>query len=430
MRKPSATLSRRRFLRGLGALAGGAVLPRRALAAPRDVVVLTAYPDEVVSRFEAAFEQAYPQYRLRLVWRMPHDALPYLQQPQQGGVDVYWSASPRTYAQLKREHAWRRLDIDRGGLPGKIGNTVIDDADGYYLATEVAGYGFAVNPDYLRRHALPAPADWDDLAQPRYAGHIALPSPSQVGFAPVMVDIPLQAYGWQRGWATWSAIAANAELMGHGATFVTDEVGSGRRGIGLTIDFFAAAAIANGAPLQLIYPRHGGVNPGQIAVTAGSANPEGARAFVAFVLSAAGQKILTHPDIRKLPVRPAVYAGLPADYHNPFAAAARGGYDYDNAEGRPRLPVIAAAFGQGLEQPHQRAAALWQRARAKNHAEALALLGAPPLAESEAADGALQRAFARRATDAPAKARAAAAEQAWARAAAARLDRAAALLTG
>src|SRR5262245_41238121 len=110
MRANLSSLTRRNFLRSAGAVAAACALPHAARSTPREVVVLTAYPDEVVARFEAAFEQAFPQYRLRIVWRMPHDALPYLRQPRQNGVDVYWSASPRTYTELKREQAWRKLD--------------------------------------------------------------------------------------------------------------------------------------------------------------------------------------------------------------------------------------------------------------------------------------------------------------------------------
>lgn len=425
------TPSRRAFLWGAGALAAaGASAPLEA-AARRDVVVLTAYPDAVVSRFEAAFEKAWPRYRLRIVWRMPHDALPYLRQPGQGGVDVYWSASPRTFTQLKAEQALRKLPLSLAGLPGRVGGSVIDDPDGYFAASEVAGYGFAVNPAYLARHGLPVPADWSDLAQPAYAGHVLVPDPVEVGFAPVLVDIPLQAYGWDNGWALWSAIAANARFVGRGGSFVSDELGAGRQGVGLSIDFFVASAIANGAPLKFVYPRQGGVNPAHVAVTAASPNPEGAKAFVSFVLSEAGQRLLTHPDIRKLPVRPAVYAGLPADHHNPFAVAAQGGYRYDNGRGRGRVVPVAAAFGQALVQPRAVLAPLWQKLRAADAAiwaKVWPLLSAPPCKESEVDDLAVQQAFLTRRDDPAAEARAAELEAGWAAAARTRHAQAARLL--
>lgn len=417
--------SRRTFARRLGALAAAGLVPGLARAAQSDVTVLTSYPDEVVARFEAAFERAFPQYRLRIVWRMPHDALPYLHQPAQAGVGVYWSPAARNFSQLKAEGAWRKLDIDLAGLPGRIGNTAINDPEGYFVATETAGYGFAVNPEYLGRHGLSVPEDWTDLAHASFAGHLVLPIPSQVGFAPVMVDIPLQAYGWQKGWAVWSVIAANARLVGRNAAFVSDEVASGCGGVGLTIDFFAASAIANGAPLKFVYPKQGGVNPAQIAITASCVNLEGARAFASFVLSEAGQKLLLHPDIRKLPVRPSVYAAAPPGYHNPFAVAAAGGYAYDSEKGRTRLSLIAAAFEQALVVPHARRVALWSalaKMDQKARADAMALFAAPPLSEEEAADPVLQRAFIERGDEATAEVVARAAERRWAAEAERRLD--------
>ena len=424
-------LTRRDFVQGLGALVAAGSSGRLWAAGRQDVVVLTAYPDAVVSRFEAAFEQANPRYRLRVVWRMPHDALPYLRQPGQAGVDVYWSASPRTYAQLKAEGALRKLPVDAAGRPGRVGGTQIDDPDGFYAASEVAGYGFALNPAYLQARGLPVPADWSDLADPAWAGHLLIPNPAEVGFAPVLVDIPLQAYGWDAGWALWSAIAANAAFVGRGGTFVSDEIGSGRAGLGLSIDFFVASAVANGAPLRFTYPIQGGVNPAHVAITAGSPNPAGARAFVDFVLSDRGQRILTHPDIRKLPVRPSAYVGLPADHHNPFAAAAQGGYRYDGGRGAGRAAPVAAAFAQTLVRFHGRLVALWQRLRAADSAAwqtVWPLLAAPPCAESEVDDPAIQRAFFTRRDDPAAEARAAGLERDWAARADVRHAKAATLL--
>lgn len=395
---------RRRLLLALGAGAAGGLLaaPLQAFGKTPErqpVVVVTSYNDEVFSRFEAAFEKAYPQYRLQLVWRMPHDALPYLRQPDQSGVDVYWSASPRTFATLAAEGAWQPLGIDRSGLPTSIGKARLSDAAGFYTATEMAGYGFIVNPGALAKLGLAEPQDWSDLTAPAYAGQIVMPIPSRVGFAPVMVDILLQAYGWEKGWAVWSGIAGNAgSLMDRGSTFVTDEVGSGRRAVGLSIDFFAVAAIANGAPLRFAYPAHSGINPAHIAITQSAKNPAGARAFVQFVLSPAGQKIVTHRDIHKLPVRPAVYRELPADYFNPFAAAEKGAFDYDGDADRKRLSLISALFEQMLIREHSELVSLWQRlhqaeAAGKKVGAARKLLESPLITADEAANPALQQPF-------------------------------------
>lgn len=392
---------RRHFLRALavgGVATAAGALPRSLLAAPRPLVVVTSYPDEVVARFEAAFEEAYPDYRLQIVWRMPHDALPYLSQPKQSGVDVFWSPSPRTFAQLKNQNAFRKLDIDTSGLPATIGRTQLADADNFYRATEMAGYGFAVNTTVLQKLEVPVPRDWTDLLDPRLAGQIALPSPARVGFAPVMIDIVLQAYGWQRGWAVWSELAAQSLLMERGATFVTDEVGAGKCAIGLSIDFFVNSAIANGAPLQFVYPQRGGINPAHIAIMAGTLNLDGARAFANFVLSPKGQALLTHADIRKLPVRPSAYEQLSTDYYRPFDAAAHGAFDYDNDRGRERLGVVTALFEHCIAYRHDEQAALWRQLRTleaagKSAAAAREQLCAMPLTEAAASSADNQKLF-------------------------------------
>ncbi|MDD5365625.1 MAG: extracellular solute-binding protein [Gallionellaceae bacterium] len=392
----TVNVNRRRLLAGLAAVL--VAPPLLAAEARRTVRVLTAYPDAVVSRFEAAFEAAHPEYRLQVVWRMPHDAQPYLEQPGQNGVDVFWSASPRVFSALARSSRLQKLNLDTTGLPDRIGNAPLADPDGYTRCTEMAGYGFVVNPGALAGLGLPAPADWSDLADARYAGRIALPIPARVGFAPPMVEIVLQALGWQAGWALWSEIAGNSVLLDRNSTFVTDEVASGRLPVGLSIDFFVASAIANGAPVRFDYPRHGGINPAQVALPAEAPNPDGGRAFAQFVLSEAGQRMLAHPDIRKLPVRPSVYADLPAAYYNPFVAASLGAFDYDGETARTRLALSAALFEQVFVADHAEHSALWRRLHAaeaagKDVAAARRALTTMPMVATAAADPALRGLF-------------------------------------
>jgi phosphoglycerate transport regulatory protein PgtC len=389
-------------------------------AAKEKLTVLTAYPEDVVSRFETAFERAYPDIDLVVLWRMPHDALPYLSQPKQGGVDVYWSASLRNFMVLKNQSTWQKLGISRQGLSDQLGALPLADPDGFFCATETAGYGFAVNPAYLQSHGLPMPKTWQDLADARYQGHLALPVPSKVGFAPMMIDSVLQQYGWDQGWAILAGIAANARLIESGATFITDGLGSGERGIGPAIDFFTASAIANGAPLQFVYPEPTAYSPAHIAITAASQHTDAARQFVAFVLSNAGQKLLFHPDIRKLPVRAAVYADKPDGYYNPFAAADLHPVVYDPVRALPRLALNNALFDRLFNDHHPRLQTLWQKLRTHEAAgkdERLTkirqLLTAVPVDAKTAENPTLQQTFADRSTDAKAKAEARALEQAW-----------------
>lgn len=394
-------------------------------SAKETLTVMTAFHEEVFSRFETAFEQQNPDIDLQILWRMPHDALPYLSQPRQGGVDVYWSAAQKNFHALKQQGAWQPLGIDLGGLQDRLGAMPLIDADRLFCVTEMAGYGFAVNPAYLEKHGLPMPKTWQDLADARYQGHLALPVPSKVGFAPMMIDSVLQQYGWQQGWAILAGVVANARLVDSGSTFVSDIIGSGERGIAPTIDFFTASAIANGAPLQFLYPEPAAYSPAHIAVTAASQHVEAARRFVAFVLSDAGQQLLFHPDIRKLPVRAGVYQRKPAGYFNPFEAAAKHPVVYDPTMAQPRLALTNALFDRWLSDHHPRMQALWRalrqlkagspvdKAKAVQIATLRQKLSSTPIEETQSQDIELQSGFTRRRQDVDANAHAKRQEQDW-----------------
>lgn len=366
-------------------------------AAPTTVVVMTSYHEEMMTRVEDAFARAYPQYRLQILWRQGFDALPYLLQTKQGGVDVYWAPSPGNFSRLAAAGSWQPLAIDLDGLPERIGGMPLRDEEGLYQATELAGYGFAINAEVLAELGVPMLRDWPDLLDARLRGRVALPDAGRVGFAPVLLDIVLQAYGWERGWAFWSELAGQSRLVSRGGTLVNDEVASGRAAVGLSIDFFVASARANGEQVEFVYPAHGGLNPAHIAITAHSRELPGARAFVQFVLSEQGQALLADPDIRKLPVRPSTYAQLPADYHDPFEAARQGAYDYQDAP-RERLALVSSLFSQWLGMPHEQLSELWARLHAAEAAghdvQAIrTLLSTPPLSDSEAASAELLALF-------------------------------------
>ncbi|MEO8006671.1 MAG: extracellular solute-binding protein [Betaproteobacteria bacterium] len=342
------------------------------------VVVLTSYPQETLSLFESAFEKANPGTRLEIVWRMPRDAMPYLLESGSHGVDVYWSASARNYSELASRDMLAALPADPA-LPQEIGGFPIAEPKLLYRASEIAAYGFTCNRKTLAARGQHCPKTWAALADPELSGRVLLPVPSKVGFAPLMYEILLQRLGWEKGWALIGEFGANATLFVPGGAFITDRVAKGEEDVGVTIDFFAQAAAAGGAPLDFVYPDIVGFSPAHIAVLASAPHPQGARKYVEFLLSDAGQRILASPDIRKLPVRPSTYATLEAGYFNPFTEAKNQSVDYDLPAAQRRQALSSALFDVLVTDRQAALRDLWQsihRAEraAGNDARALAIV--------------------------------------------------------
>jgi ABC-type Fe3+ transport system substrate-binding protein len=293
----------------------------------KTIVVLTNHNDDTLALFEEAFEKAQPRYRIKLVWLMPPDAMKMLRREDSDTPDVWWQAAPHNHlADLAKDDIMQPLGIAAEGLPDVIGNVPLVDDKGLYRATQLTAFAFLINRQAIAEQHLPWPADWTVLAQPEYAGKVAISDPAKIRFGNTVLDVALQGYGWDKGWAMLSAIAGNAVLMPNG---LTDEVSSGRQPVALHLDIVPNAEQRYREPPELVYPLHGGiVGAGYIGILKRTKQIEGARAFVSFVLSDAGQRLMTHTDLPRLPVRPAVYAGLGKDQFNPFAAQDAGQFTF------------------------------------------------------------------------------------------------------
>ncbi|WP_430008900.1 ABC transporter substrate-binding protein [Methylophaga lonarensis] len=325
-------------------------------AGANSLTLLSSYPQTMLSHFIEAFEAEHPDIRIDLLWRRPQDALQWLDDNNGAGTDVVWLPSWRAFQQLKQQDFLQPLSLHHDVLPAALGDFPLHDSDNAFIASEMAGYGLFFVPDDLERLNLKAPKRWQELTDFAWYQHIALPVPSQVGYAPMLIDQLLQAEGWQAGWSQWLAIAANSRLIGRGSDFVTDQVLQQRASIGLTLDFFAESTIASGGNGQFVYPEQTAFNPAPIGILKRAGNVEAAELFVKFVISHPGQTLLLHPDIRKKPVNPQVYAGR--SLVNPFALELQTAYNFD--QGLQRREFNSALFDATITDNHQLLTHVWQ----------------------------------------------------------------------
>lgn len=378
------------FILGLSALAP-------AQADESKIVVVTSFPEELTTRYEQEFEKRNPSVHVQYVWKQSRDALAELSKPDQNGADVYWAPTIFNFASLRERGAFREMKVDRATLPGRLGNQQISDPSGRFEAYDVAGYGVVMNAPLAATNGLAAPKRWRDLADPEYARRLVMPIPAKVGFSPALYDIVLQSEGWNAGWALLSEMAGEATLLDQGA-LPTAQVREGKAVFGLTIDFFAVSAKVNGAPVEMIYPERTSFLPGHIAMTASTKNAAAAQAFIDFVLSKEGQKLMMERDSMRHPARPDAYDEAPAALVNPFKLPSATILDYDFEIGRRRPPLITLLFDLAIVEGHAENAALWRAIHAaeKNErksdkvagalAEARRLASFTPVSSSDARD--------------------------------------------
>ena len=305
---------------GLIALAASSLGTAHAAAQTTraSVTVVTPFPEGFYEPFRAAFEAAHPDVHLRIINRKTTAAITQLRERLDNGVDVFWASAPDAFEVLKSAGQLATIAARPTGAPATVSNQPINDPDGNYLGFALSGYGLLWSQPYLERHGIPAPKRWEDLRHPTYARHLGITAPSRSGTMHLMVETVLQLQGWEQGWATWLEIAGNLATVTARSYGVVESIAKGRFGVGLAIDFLGQVMGAEELDLRFAYPADSLFLPACVAILRDAPNRAGAEAFVDFLLSRTGQKLLTSPDSRRLPVRPDVYDTAPVGYPNPY----------------------------------------------------------------------------------------------------------------
>ena len=323
-----------------------------AFAAPAawagTVTVLTSFPKELTSAYQKAFEAKNPGVKLEILNKNTTASIAYLRElPEGQRPDIMWASAPDAFEVLARNKLLQSApDTLNPKAPAKIGNYPLNDPDGLYYGQALAGYGIMWNTRYLQANKLPAPKEWTDLIKPEYFGHIAMSSPSRSGTTQLTVETILQGEGWDKGWTQLLQMMGNAAAITDRSFAVPDGVNNGQYGIGIVIDFFGLAGKYSGFPVDFVYPSVTAVVPANIALVAGSKNPEEAKKFMAYSMSVEGQQLLFDPKISRLPILPYSMLKAPAGYPVPQDVAARAKVQFDSVLAEARYQVVTSLFDQ------------------------------------------------------------------------------------
>lgn len=238
-------------------------------------------------------------------------------------------------------------------IPLSVGGEPYRDPEDRWVGTCLSSFGIVFNRDVLRRLGVEKePAQWEDLADPKLFGQVALADPTKSGSVTkafemiiqqqmqkeidalkansgkIRTDGEIEVEGVKRGWATGlqliQRITANARYFTDSSTKIPLEVARGDAAAGMTIDFFGRTAEEEvrqkdgKSRVGFVTPVGGtsiGVDP--IGMLRGAPEPELATAFIEFVLGDEGQRLWAYrasvpggpvrSALRRLPVRKDFY---------------------------------------------------------------------------------------------------------------------------
>lgn len=223
-------------------------------------------------------------------------------------VDLILTSSPMLLQHLQEHQKLALLD----SAPAASQKLVPRSIRSTSVAVAVSGFGLLINRSALRC----APSS----AACRLAGYGPAQLPwrsineQSVTFRHQSFDggVAVAAKGWTAGWATLLAISGNLVTISSRSFGVADKIKSGLGVAGPVIDNYANLLL-NDPNLAFTYFPSSAVSPTYVAVLKNSRHADEARAFIHYLLSPKGQRILADANTGKYPVAP-----LSAD--NPRAA--------------------------------------------------------------------------------------------------------------
>lgn len=282
--------------------------------------VVTSFPASMTSVFQQSFKQQYPEIDISFEKKKTGAGIEYLESlKEQNTIDLFWASSPDAFELLKAKELLSTYAPTMQGIPATAAGISLNDPDNQYHGFALSGFGFMANDFYLDAKTLSIPTSWHDLTKAEFHNHLGISSPSRSGTTHVMIECILQSEGWDEGWNLIQRLSGNMQTITKKSSGVPKKIKNGEIGIGAVIDYYALTAKANEYPINFVYLKKALFLPASIAIVKNAPNQDAAEAFVNFLLSDQGQRLLLTANIRRIPIRPDTFRSAPVDYPNPYA---------------------------------------------------------------------------------------------------------------
>ena len=282
----------RRFVTCIAALA---VLAFGSAQAQGDVIVYSPFNDEFMQALAEPFTAETGMQVLNIVISTGESQSRLRAEAQRPQADVWLSVRPAILQQAFDEdliEAYEPAGAD-GVLPAYRYDEEHIQAVGTYPLV------FFYNPNLVERMGIEAPTgDWDQLLDPMFEDAIVMPHPATSGTARAalgtMLQMPIQAGGSEDdGWVYVTELNRSVAQFTRSGRAPQTLVAQGEYPIG--IGFYDAVwqLQQEGFPLEVVVPNPAFAEPYGAAVVAGAPNPDGARAFMDYLLTPEAQEVLT-----------------------------------------------------------------------------------------------------------------------------------------
>jgi iron(III) transport system substrate-binding protein len=204
---------------------------------------------------------------------------------------------------------------------------VYRDPKNQFISQGLTGLAFTYNTKVVKN----PPTSIDQLTGPDWKDQLSMPDPSQSGSVYSFVAAQLQRLGDSKGWALFDALKKNGmQVLGTNAKALAPVLTGSKGAVMGAADHTSLASVASGESIAVSFLTDATVvAPRPMMIMKSAPNPVAAKAFMDFVLSDDGQKLVAKsfliPARQDIPADPArkplnQLNALPVDWDRAIAA--------------------------------------------------------------------------------------------------------------
>ncbi|OHX14624.1 putative 2-aminoethylphosphonate ABC transporter substrate-binding protein [Chromobacterium sphagni] len=249
------------------------------------LTVYTALEADQVKDYKEAFEKVNPDIEIRWVREstgiITAKLLSEKNRPQ---ADAVWGLAATSLMILDQQgmlQAYAPKGVE------KLSPQFVDKArPPKWTGMDVWAATICFNTVEAAKKNLPRPESWADLLKPVYKGQIVMPHPASSGTGYLDVSAWLQMMGEKQGWDYMDKLHVNMAQYVHSGSKPCKMAATGEFPIGISFEYRGAELKAQGAPIDLIYPKEGlGWDLEATAIIKGTRNLEAAKKLADFSAS-------------------------------------------------------------------------------------------------------------------------------------------------
>jgi iron(III) transport system substrate-binding protein len=216
-------------------------------------------------------------------------------------ADVFWNSEVVRTIVLQRAGVLAPYrSAEAAAIPARY-----KDPEGYWT-----GFGARARVILANREQVAegeAPDSLFDLVAPRWRGQVALGNPI-LGTMATHHAALFVVLGDEEARVFFQSLVANEVQIVTGNTAVRDAVSRGELPVGIIDTSDAHEAIADGAPVEIVYPDQEGMGtlviPNTVALIAGGPHPENGKRLVDYLLRAETERVLAWSRSAQIPLHP------------------------------------------------------------------------------------------------------------------------------